>query len=323
MQNTVRSKIDGVNIIETIAGIDISPATIISIDDMSYSSNLYTVKFRYINVGQQSAFEVDYNSANMKEATLYFKLNTDKRYSKFNIVKYVENKSEKDSKEENVNNSKQDLNEINEKRNNEITENNVTSIIDNTLNTIGNNETNNSSNTITTNTTNVNKKENTGENGGFIVDWTNYWAPGVKFDYPSDFTMKKIETQNQGYLTTEITGTVKGKRWDNSEAAESNLKIKVFHPSFVNENTMNALMYSEDGLERGNIVNNNGIKWFCVSTRGEEKGYEYSEIYSSFERTTEGGICMCQFEFVTNNSDNNNVRNIINRVIGSAKLTSW
>ncbi len=59
------------------------------IKDITYSSNIYTVKFKYLNTSPKTNINYFDHEAEAKEATIYFKLNDDKTYSTFKVVKYV------------------------------------------------------------------------------------------------------------------------------------------------------------------------------------------------------------------------------------------
>ena len=59
------------------------------IKDITYSSNIYTANFKYLNTSPKTNINYFDHEAEAKEATIYFKLNDDKTYSTFKVVKYV------------------------------------------------------------------------------------------------------------------------------------------------------------------------------------------------------------------------------------------
>jgi len=80
----------GVDYIEVEQGRDgFEPNTVIEIKDLSYSEGIYTAKFKYAFIHEPDAFNMNYlDEVEIKEATIYFKLNDDKTYSTFKVVKF-------------------------------------------------------------------------------------------------------------------------------------------------------------------------------------------------------------------------------------------
>ena len=58
------------------------------IKSITYSSNVYTVKFKFLNTTPKNNMNYFDHEAEAKEATVYLKLNEDKTYSMFKVVKY-------------------------------------------------------------------------------------------------------------------------------------------------------------------------------------------------------------------------------------------
>ena len=97
----------------------------------------------------------------------------------------------------------------------------------------------------TSNTTNV-------DNYVHYFHWVEYRAPGLKFQYPTELKLEDTGKQNDGELSTIITGTLVGRDVDTNQPIYSNIKIKVFNPMIVNEKVMNNLKNNpENGLETG------------------------------------------------------------------------
>jgi len=67
----------------------VSMETIVGeIKDINYSSNIYTATFKYLNYSPKTNINYFDYKDDAEEATIYFKLNDDKTYSTFNIIKY-------------------------------------------------------------------------------------------------------------------------------------------------------------------------------------------------------------------------------------------
>ena len=162
------------------------------------------------------------------------------------------------------------------------------------------------------------------------MKWTEYWAPGVKFQYPAEFNLKEEYyygdvLSNQVEKQIKIDGIVIGKNDNTNQKVETNLSIFVREPKFIDEKLANNFMYDENKQERESFTNNRGVKWWSFGI-GEDSPTRFSKAYTCVEQTTDGSYTMVQIEFVTNNIDgfeNDKVINIINMLLGSTKLTSW
>ena len=53
------------------------------IKDITYSSNIYTVKFKYLNTSPKTNINYFDHEAEAKEATIYFKLNDNNTNNRF------------------------------------------------------------------------------------------------------------------------------------------------------------------------------------------------------------------------------------------------
>lgn len=81
---------DGTSYYEVINGWDEWPYTVLDISDISFCDGLYTAIFTYIKMHEDGSFDADYSNVEKYEATVYFRVNDDDKYSKFKIVKYEE-----------------------------------------------------------------------------------------------------------------------------------------------------------------------------------------------------------------------------------------
>ena len=62
------------------------------IKSITYSSNVYTVKYKFLNTTPKNNMNYFDHEAEAKEATVYLKLNEDKTYSTFKVVKFEKDK---------------------------------------------------------------------------------------------------------------------------------------------------------------------------------------------------------------------------------------
>lgn len=83
----------GTNYIEVTVGRGGNePCTILEIKEISYCGGVYTAKFKYTFIHEPDAFNMNIDELEIKEATVYFKLNEDKTYSTFKVVRFeIEN----------------------------------------------------------------------------------------------------------------------------------------------------------------------------------------------------------------------------------------
>ena len=337
----------------------------ININNISYCNGLYTVTYTFYHRGIEPDEDIDMNNYNIYEQTVYIKLNENNKYSKFKLVS-MENaeiiqfrnnpnssiNNENNSTTSTVNHKNNNLNVANTESTNNHVNNDSTSKDNSSYNNIVPNNVDNSSDNVIDNNTSVNtnnnqnnninnneksnsKNENNNNSNNEKIDnyastmsWTEYWAPGLKFQYPTVFELIEeggyYRGNNQGELTTRITGIAVGKNPDTNERIESKLMIKIYNPQFVSESYMRSKVYPNGTDECGSFENSRGIKWYIVgNNQTGETGYTYSEKYSNFEISSDGSYVENQIEFVTDNINNYKVRNIINWLLGSTQLTSW
>ena len=332
----------------------------ININDISWNNGIYTVNYTFYHPGIEPMDEVNMDNYDIYGQTVYIKLNENNHYSDFKLLSMENPELLQKSKASNNNeintntgfeittptNNNNTNTTVNNSGNNKPSNNNSSSVnntavnnnttTNNNINDNTNSNSNNSSNSSTNNNPNNGSDSNANNNSENLkidnyassMNWTGYWAPGLKFQYPTDYTLVEeggfFRGNNQGELTTRITGVAIGKNPDTNERIDSKLIIKTYNPKFVSEDEMKAKVYPNGVDERGSFQNNRGIKWYVIgSNETGETGYTYSERYSNFEKSSDGSYVETQIEFVTDNIENYKVRNIINWVLGSTQLTSW
>ena len=104
------------------------PNTVIDIKDISYCGGIYTTKFNYTFIHEPDAFNMSHlEELDIKDATVYFKLNEDKTYSTFKVIKYIKENDESnnnaDTHIENIVSNNTNI-ENNNNTNSKTTENN-------------------------------------------------------------------------------------------------------------------------------------------------------------------------------------------------------
>ena len=325
----------------------------ININNISWNNGIYTVTYTFYHRGIEPDDDLVIDNYDIYEQTVFIKINEDNKYSKFRLISMDNAELIQKSSNSNINdnNSTKTNTDIitnttdnNNSNKNTITTTNTISNSGNNNNTVNNftneqnptnyyeNEITNSNNKETISNTSV--PNNTNNNNNTKIDnyassmsWSQYWAPGLRFQYPTEFTLTEeggyYRGNNQGELTTRITGIAVGKNPDTNERIESKLMIKIYNPAFIDEVEANSKMYT-NGYEHASFENNRGIKWYIADGNStNEPGYSYSESYSNLVRTSDGSYVETRVEFVTDNIENFKVRNIINWVLGSTQLTSW
>lgn len=69
--------------------------TVFNINDLSYCGGIYTASFNYAFIHPSLAYDLEDNyDINIKNATIYFKVNEDTKYSTFRVIKYEKNTEE-------------------------------------------------------------------------------------------------------------------------------------------------------------------------------------------------------------------------------------
>jgi len=156
----------------------------------------------------------------------------------------------------------------------------------------------------------TNKNEKV-DNYASSMSWAEYWSPGIKFQYPTIFKLKEVggyyRGNSQGKVATIITGVAKGINPDTKEIINTNLQIDIYEPIYKPE-------FDEETLKNKTcLTNSKGMTWYSIDYYyGKDEYVHYSDGW-------EYRICFSW----DNQEINYKVINIINRVLGSTKITSY
>lgn len=279
-------------------------AECINISNISYCNGLYSVTYTYYHRGSEPDEDLNMDNYDIYEQNIVISLNENSKYSKFKVI----------SKEEPIIIKKAEINKEVEDKNQNNTNLNNTS----TGNT--NSTTSNTGNTNNTNTSNEKI-----DNYATSMSWAEYWAPGIKFQYPTEFTLTEeggyFRGSRQGEVSTKISGVAVGINPDTKERIDSNLIIYVYEPLITKEDVLSYYKYGENGVEQANLLTNRGLKWYCES--GEGKELPYVQTWTHIETSNSEYSTVYKIEFHTDRRDNFKITNIVNWLLASTKLTSY
>jgi len=282
---------------ELTAGEEYKNGHCLKIEDINYENEVYTIKFVYLLATGYEEDDDKLEDLEQYETTIKLKRNENNQYSKYEIVSIEKGTKIKDKV------SIQSENKTEVSSNTDTTENNNTP--------------------VNTNNNNISNNEGKVDNYVHYFNWIKYTAPGLKIEYPTELTLEKTGKQNQGEVSTIIAGTLIGRDVDTNQPIKTNIKIKIFNPLVVDENTMNNIRTNPDtGVEVGGYTTNSGLRWYGGRNQSDEKEYNISETYSNFNTTSNGVIEMRQIEFLTD-VNSFKVTNLMNRMMGSTELANW
>lgn len=151
------------------------------------------------------------------------------------------------------------------------------------------------------------------DNYASTMSWSEYWAPGIKFKYPTIFDLKEVggyyRGNNQGEISTTITGVAKGINPDTKEIIESNLTIDIYEPIYRESIDISA-------VDKGtSLTNKRGMKWYSNTKRDGNNTIEEHIYYSNnWEH---------KITFTYDTTFNYKVLNIVNWLIGSTQTNSY
>ena len=281
----------------------------INISNISYCNGLYTIKYTYYYRGPEPDSDVNMDNYDIYEQEIGVTLNEDTKYSKFRIdlcrepiilkkaVEAKENDVEKDSNSKDANT--------------------------NTNNNSNSQKTNTTANTNTSN--NQNSTTEKIDNYATSMSWTEYWAPGIKFQYPTNFTLTEEggywRGNRQGEVSTVISGVATGINPDTKERVDSNMIIVIYEPRYTKED-VTKYMYGSNGMERGHTTTFSGLVWYDDEF-GEGDKLSQVQTCTHIQKFNDGYNAIYQIKFYTDKRENYKVTNIINWMLGSTKLTSY
>lgn len=265
----------------------------IDIPSISYCGGLYTVTYTYCFLGENSIFDVDINDFDIYQNTVIIKLNENAEFCEFQLVYYDEARiiKSKENKEEGT-------------------------IIEEII--YDNNQSQEQFEQI----------ENQIDNYATSMSWTKYWAPGLRFEYPTEFYLEEVGGENRGNqfgsVSTVITGVATGIDIDTKEIIESNMTIEIYEPEPTTCTTQEEYnkevakeLLGEDFITGGYMTTNDGLSWYeslKITNDGETKQQVFTNYNSEF------GM---KILITIDTPDNYKVLNITNWFIGSTEATSY
>jgi hypothetical protein len=298
----------------------------IDVSNISYCAGIYTATYTYCRLGEESIFDVDINDYDILQNTVSFTLNTDGKYSKFKLQsvgtpEVIKSKDEKEGGTLNNNTTTSNVTSTDTTSNTSTTNTNTTTT-NTTTNTVTNTATSTDTNTTTQtgNSTSSTATDKKVDNYASTMSWTEYWAPGLKFSYPTIFELSEIggyyRGNRQGEVSTEITGVAVGIDPDTKEIINSNLTITIYEP-LITFDDVDYLKNYNTGYGRPCTTTSSGLVWY------EDYSDESAIKYTLIEELTDGASAVYNIVFSTDNFKNYKVTNIMNWLIGSTKLTSY
>ena len=287
-------------------------AECINISNISYCNGLYTVTYTYYHRGAEPDEDLNMDNYDIYEQNIVISLNENSKYSKFKVI----------SKEEPTIIKKAETSqEVADKNQNNTSNGNSSNINEDNMNTSNTNST--TSNTGNTNNTNTSNQKI--DNYATSMSWAEYWAPGIKFQYPTEFTLTEeggyYRGSRQGEVSTKISGVAVGINPDTKERIDSNLIIYVYEPLITKEDVLSYYKYGKNGVEQANLLTNRGLKWYCES--GEGKELPYVQTWTHIGTSNSEYSTVYKIEFYTDRRDNFKITNIVNWLLASTKLTSY
>lgn len=92
------------------------------------------------------------------------------------------------------------------------------------------------------------------------MSWTEGWSVGMKFEYPSNFSLSRLkesyDISNSGECATSLRGSVPARNSNTKEIKDIEIVINIFEPKFVDK------VNWEELEKKANITTQTGAKWF-------------------------------------------------------------
>ena len=198
-------------------------------------------------------------------------------------------------------------------------------------------ETNTSTNTENTTVEKPNYDPSKVDNYASTMNWTEYWAPGLKFKYPTDWEFSDTPRATERGLTVnaEATGWAIGKNPDTKEIIESYMTIEVYDQVILSAEDNNAAYEKfadkkkkkKVGPSYTGMTQQDGTRWICLYDIGAtnlQNDVYYVNLgpFVKQEGETETRYVVNIVRLKTDNAANYKVTNISNKVIGDLKTTS-
>lgn len=278
--------------------------TCINISNMSYSGGLYKATFTYTDsIGEDGGFELDPEDMNIYEGTVFFKINENNEFIKYQIVKFEDMITI---------NYMQEVGEIDEELidvDGELLPTPYTTPMPTPVQTL--------------------KPYSGIDNYATSLSWREYWAPGLKVQYPDYFSVTEYSTysevvSNPTEKSVILEGDLTGVDPETKEPVVSHMKITVYKPQhsdaktneeFARESSANILGNTPDMLGAGQ-TDSKGEFWYNTSsvTNGTRQ-----QLFTIFFPEVDAGLkVLIEYDDVSNYK----VVNVINWIISTLRSTS-
>lgn len=159
------------------------------------------------------------------------------------------------------------------------------------------------------------------------MSWTEYWAPGLKFQYPADFEVREAQDVNeQGAFERKVGGVLKGINPETKEIIETDFNICSYQPEYFENLASNeslaeyAILTQVGGITRNEglaYTTNSGIEWYLAVYEDDTTVYQ---MYTNYDELGWGRKLLIYYS--KTDSVNYKVTNVINWIMCSTKLTS-
>ena len=309
---------------------DVLGGECINISNISYCNEIYSINYSFYYRGIEPDEDVNMDNYDVYEQDVCINLNEDSSYSKFKVVsmekptiikKATDNSDDTNSTSQNETNSNTQSTNNSESSNNEYnstdieTETNTNINTDDTSNSSANSEETSSNNKI--------------DNYASTMSWTEYWAPGIKLQIPSNWKIEEIggyyRGTRQGEISTIISGIAEGINKETNETIKTSVEIQIYEPEYTEVETAKDYYNkktnsSVDDVESvAGYTSNKSGRWYLHS---ETKNGKETQTYINYDEKLHVGYVI---KIITNtpNKTNWKVVNITNWIFGSIKFTSW
>ena len=309
---------------------DVLGGECINISNISYCNEIYSINYSFYYRGIEPDEDVNMDNYDVYEQDVCISLNEDSSYSKFKVLSM-----EKPSIIKKATDNSNDTNSAsqNETDSNTQSANNSESSNDEQNSTDKEKETNTNINTDDTSNSSANSEETSSnnkiDNYASSMNWTEYWAPGIKLQIPNNWKIEEIggyyRGTRQGELSTIISGIAEGINKENNETIKTSVEIQIYEPEYTEVETAKDYYNkktnsSVDDVESvAGYTSNKSGRWYLHS---ETKNGKETQTYINFDEKLHVGYVI---KIITNtpNKTNWKVINITNWIFGSIKFTSW
>jgi len=167
----------------------------------------------------------------------------------------------------------------------------------------------------------VNEDEDFNNKYETSLSWTEYTAPGIKFNYPSDFMLEEVggyhRGSNPGKISTTIKGSAKEINPNTEETVNLNMEISVYEPLFKNE-----VSIDKNGSV---IINKDGMEWRCYSEALDNGDIVYTyTTYKVINNDDKSNAWEHKIVFTVNTNGSNYLMfHIMNLLLSSTDIISY